>query len=396
MNCIKDEGIKNLQRYIKKPIFDRDNVKEAIGEVLKQIDKNLDTFTYKFPTSSSVNNIYPSKDNTDWTSSFWTGMLWLAYEITGDDKYKKVGDIHVKSFKQRIEEKISVDHHDLGFLYTLSCVSAYKLTGNEDAKEAALMAADYLTGRYFEKAGIIQAWGDLNDPKQRGRMIIDCCMNLPLLYWASEVTSDPKYHNMAYSHAKQASRYIIREDGSTFHTFYMNVETGDPVEGKTHQGFGDNSCWARGQAWGIYGFPLTYKYEKDWELIDVSKKITNYFINRLPEDEVCYWDLLFTEGIEQEKDSSAAAIAACGLLELSKNLPLTDEYKTLYENAALRILKSLWKNYTYKHDPKSNGILLHGVYAKPQGAGIDECCIWGDYYYFEALVRLYKDWQMYW
>lgn len=396
MTLVRDEGIKNFERYKASPIFNKEDVKKSIYEILNKIDENLDVFTDKFPASSSINNIYPAVENTDWTGAFWTGMLWLAYEITGDEKYKRVGDIHVKSFKRRIEEKIVVDHHDLGFLYTLSCVSAYKLTGNEDAKEAALMAAEYLTKRYFDKAGIIQAWGDLKDPKQRGRMIIDCCMNLPLLYWASEVTGDPKYHDMAYSHAKQASKYIVREDASTFHTFYMNVETGEPVEGKTHQGYADSSCWSRGQAWGIYGFPLTYKYEKDWELIELTKKLTNYFINRLPEDEVCYWDLVFSEGTGQERDSSAAAIAVCGLLELAKSLPLSDQYRTTYENAALMILKSLSENYTYRHDPKSNGILLHGVYAKPQGTGIDECCIWGDYYYFEGLVRVYKDWQLFW
>lgn len=402
MSSVKMEDIKKVERYLQRPDINRDYIKKAIDDVLKKIDENLEYFTDKFPGPSSVNNVYPPittedwKDNDDWTSSFWTGMLWLAYEITGDEKYRKVADLQVKLFKKRIEDKVGVRHHDLGFLYSISCVAAYKLTGSEEAKEAALMAAEHLTTRYLDKAGIIQAWGDLNNPEQQGRMIIDCCMNLPLLYWASEVTGDPKYHDMAYSHAMQASKYIVREDASTYHTYYMNVETGEPRFGRTHQGYSDDSCWARGQAWGIYGFPLTHKYEKNYELIELAKKIANYFINRLPEDEVCYWDLLFTEGNEQERDSSAAAIAACGLLELLKSLPLMDEYKTIYENVVLKMLKSLNENYTYKQDPKSNGILLHAVYAKPQGRGVDECCIWGDYYYFEALVRVYKDWQLYW
>lgn len=402
MKDIIDEGIKKIERYSKRPEIDRDYIKKAIDDVLKKIDENLEAFTDKFPAPSSINNVYPPittenwKDNSDWTSSFWTGMLWLAYEVTGDEKYRKVAEIQVKLLKKRIEDKVGVSHHDMGFLYSLSCVAAYKLSGSKEAKEAALMAAEHLTTRYLDKAGIIQAWGELNNPEQQGRMIIDCCMNVPLLYWASEVTGDPKYHNMAYSHAKQASRYIVREDASTYHTYYMNVETGEPRFGKTHQGYSDDSCWARGQAWGIYGFPLTYKYEKDYELIELTKKITNYFINRLPEDEVCYWDLSFTEGNEQERDSSAAAIAVCGMLELLKSLPLTDEYKNIYENAVLKILKSLNENYSYKHDPKSNGVLLHAVYARPQGRGVDECCLWGDYYYFEALVRVYKDWQLYW
>ncbi|MBZ4644523.1 MAG: glucuronyl hydrolase [Clostridia bacterium] len=133
----------------------------------------------------------------------------------------------------------------------------------------------------------------------------------------------------------------------------------------------------------------------DWELMELAKKVTNYFLNRLPEDYVCYWDLIFTDG-QEERDSSAAAIAACGMLEIAKHLPLSDPYKRIYENAALMIVKSLAENYTTASCPQSNGILLHAVYSKPHRKGVDECNIWGDYYYFEALVRLIKDWKLYW
>jgi unsaturated chondroitin disaccharide hydrolase len=274
-------------------------------------------------------------------------------------------------------------------------VAAYKLTGNEQAREQALKAADLLIERYFAKAGIIQAWGDLNDPEQRGRMIIDCCMNLPLLYWAGETKDDPTYGQIAHCHVQQSARYLIREDASSYHTFYMDVETGEPRYGKTAQGHTDGSCWARGQAWAMYGFPLSYIYTHDETLLDLSQKVTNYFLNRLPADDVCYWDLDFTEG-DEERDSSAAAIAVCAMLEMAKHLPLMNTYKSVYENAALHILKSLTDNYTAKRDPRSNGVLLHAVYGKPQQNGVDECCIWGDYYYFEALVRVNKDWQLYW
>jgi unsaturated chondroitin disaccharide hydrolase len=392
---IIDEGVKDLEEYRSKESINKEFIAEEIKYILKKIDENLETFTYKFPPPSSKNNVYEPTENTQWTSSFWTGMLWLAYEVTGDEKYRKVAEIQLKSFKERIEKRQHTDNHDLGFLYTLSCVAAYRLTGNEEAKQTALEAAELLANRYFDKAGIIQAWGDLKNPEQRGRMIIDCCMNLPLLYWASEVTGDKKFYEMADSHANQAAKYIVREDASTFHTYYMDVETGEPRYGTTHQGYADDSCWSRGQAWGIYGFPLSYVYTGNWELIELSKKLTNYFLNRLPEDKVCYWDLCFTEG-DEERDSSAAAIAVCGMLEIAKKLPLTDELREVYENAAIKITKSLAENYTTKACPESNGILLHAVYGKPQKNGIDECCIWGDYYYFEALVRLSKDWRMYW
>jgi unsaturated chondroitin disaccharide hydrolase len=395
MSEVKFEVIKDLDRYSSKVDFTKEEVKTAIDFVLKKIDENLEEFTYKFPAPASKNNVYEAIDNIDWTSCFWTGMLWLAYEVTNDEKYRMVAEVQLQSFKKRIDEKLYIDTHDLGFLYSLSCVAAYKLTGNEEAKETALKAAEELTKRYFDKAGIIQAWGDLNDPSQRGRMIIDCCMNLPLLYWATEITGDKKYYDIAYNHVLQAVKYIIREDASTYHTYYMDVETGEPKYGKTQQGYSDSSCWARGQAWGILGLPLSYIYTGNSELLEPAKKLANYFINRLPEDEVCYWDLIFTEGT-QERDSSGAAIAVCGLMELSKHLPLTYEYKSLYENTALKILKSLSENYTSKEAPESNGVLLHSVYAKPDNKGIDECCIWGDYFYFEALVRASKSWNLYW
>lgn len=395
MKSIANEPIKNKEKIMADTGFSREDCEKAISFVLKKIDQSLDAFTYKFPASASINNVYPGIDNTDWTACFWTGMLWLAYEVTGDVKYRKIAEIHLESFKKRIDERIAIETHDLGFLYSLSCVAAYRLTGNEEAKKTAIKAADTLMERYLEKAGIIQAWGNLNDPEQKGRMIIDCCMNLPLLYWATEVTGDKKYYNAAHSHVMQAAKYIIREDASSYHTFYMNVETGEPRFGKTSQGYSDDSCWSRGQAWGIYGFPLSYIYTGEYELIELAKKTGSYFLNRLPEDNVCYWDLIFTEGTE-ERDSSAAAIASCGFLEMAKHQPLTDSTRRVYENAAIKIVKSLADNYTSAACPESNGVLLHAVYGKPQGSGVDECNIWGDYFYFEALVRLLKDWKLYW
>lgn len=124
--------------------------------------------------------------------------------------------------------------------------------------------------------------------------------------------------------------------------------------------------------------------------------MANYFLNRIPDDLVPYWDLVFTEGDDQERDSSAAAIAACGMIELAKHLPLTDPSRRLYENASLHLLKSLTENFSAASAPESNGVLLHATYNKPRGMGVDECNIWGDYFYFEALVRLLKDWKPYW
>lgn len=391
---IKDEGIKGRADYTRFELPPREYYQQAIQDILTKIDGNLEIFTDKVPAPASRNLVYEAIDNTYWTSSFWSGMLWLAYEISGAAKYRRVAEEQLNLHRRRLDEQIKIDTHDLGFLYTLSGVAAFKLTGNQEAKNLALKAAEHLTGRYWEKAGIIQAWSTMDDPEERGRMIIDCLLNLPLLYWASEVTGNTRYREIAYNHACQNARYIVREDASTFHTFYLDTETGQPIGGKTHQGFADGSCWARGQSWGIYGFPLSYRYTGDWKLIEVAKKLSNYFLNRLPEDKVPYWDLFLDGGVE--RDSSAAAITACGLLELSRHLPLSDSTKRIYENAALSIIKSLTNHYTTKEVPDSNGVLLHGLQHKPKGLGVDECCIWGDYFYFEALVRVIKDWKPYW
>ena len=395
MKNILTEPIKNPERFLSKKL-DKAYIEQAISKVLKKIDIMMERFGERFPFCASENGKYEVIENIEWTTGFWTGMLHLAYEYTGNEKYRALADKHVLSFKERIERKgKDVQHHDLGFLYTLSCIAAYKVYGNETAKKAALEAADFLCTRYLKNAGIIQAWGDLNDPEQQGRMIIDCNLNLPLLYWASETTGNGEYKKIAYTHVKNAQKYIIREDASTFHTFYMDVETGKPKFGKTHQGKSDDSCWARGQAWGVYGFMLSYAYTKDVSLLETVEKLTAYFLNRLPDDLIPYWDLSITNGSDEPRDSSSAAIVVCGLLELLKYLPLTDEKRGFYENVVYAMVKNMNELYVSTNIGE-DGVLAHSTYALPQGKGIDEFCSWGDYYYFEALMRMYKTWQPYW
>lgn len=388
---IIDEGIKRIERFENIMPLTKKEIEDALEYAVCKVRKNIPEFTHEFPSASSENGVYKATENHCWTTGFWTGILWWAYDYTKDDVFKKAAEIQCKSFKHRIENEIYVDHHDLGFLFELSCIKGYELTGNEEMKETAIKAANRLIKRYKEKGEFIQAWGNIDDPSAY-RLIIDCMLNLPLLYWASEVTKDGKYADIASKHAKTAFSTVIREDASTHHTYYFDPETGRPKNGATHQGASDDSAWARGQAWGIYGFPLSYKYTKNDDYIKGSEKLINYFLNRLPEDYVCYWDLVYSDGDPQEKDSSAAAIAICGILELLKDKE--SKYSVYYKNAVSAILRSLNKNYTTRNTENSNGILMHGVYAKPQGIGIDECCIWGDYYYIEALVRLYRQMHM--
>jgi unsaturated chondroitin disaccharide hydrolase len=394
MKTVMKEEIQSRDKFASTTLG-RDELEQAISFVLKQIDRKLEAFTHAFPGPTTTSLQYEAGDNVHWTTGFWTGQLWLAYEVTGEERYRAAAEIHTESFDRRIRERIDIETHDLGFLYTLSCVSAYKLTGSLKAKEAALEAADRLMDRYLPQAGIIQAWGNLSDPNQRGRFIIDCLNNLPLLYWASEVSGERRYAEAAERHLEQTASHIVREDSSTYHTYYMNPETGEPLYGKTSGGYADDSCWARGQAWGICGFPLNYAYVRDEQYLKLGKKLIHYFWNRLPGDLIPYWDLSLS-GQEVPKDSSAAAIAACGMLQLADALPETDADKGIYEKMAVAIVGSLIRSYSAASEPECDGLLLHAVYSVPQGMGVDECNLWGDYYYFEALVRLSKDWKMYW
>jgi unsaturated chondroitin disaccharide hydrolase len=395
INSIFVEEIKNPERFKNEKLLTRNEVKIAIDKAISKIAINMEKFKDKYPTPATFDNKYKLIDNIEWTNGFWTGLLWLAYDHTKDNKFKELAETNVLSFKKRIDDKVEVDHHDMGFLYSLSCVAAYKLTGNEVAKEAALDAAKYLTRRYQDNGKFIQAWGELGD-KDNYRLIIDCLLNIPLLYWASKETGNKKYYEMAYNHYVTACNNVIRNDASAFHTFYFDNQTGEPIKGVTRQGYNDESAWARGQAWGIYGIPLNYVYTKDENVFNLYKGMTNYFLNRLPEDYICYWDLIFGDNDNQSRDSSSAAIAVCGMHEMNKYLAETDKDKETYKYAMHAILRSLITNYTFEKDSKADALLLHGVYSWHSGKGVDEGNIWGDYYYLEALIRFYKDWELYW
>ena len=371
---------------------------------MKQVERNLPEFTEQFPGANSFELFYKPGPNVDWTTGFWTGEIWLAYENAATEKekeeFRRAGEIQVQSFLERITNRVNVDHHDMGFLYSLSCVAAYKLTGMEKAKKAALLAADNLLSRFQPVGKFIQAWGEMG-AKDNYRFIIDCLLNIPLLYWAFEETGEEKYRDVAEQHIHTALANVIREDNSTWHTFFMDPETGKPDHGATCQGYKDGSAWARGQAWGVYGTALGYRYTKREEYIGYFKRVTDYFLNHLPEDLCPYWDLTFGDGDDEPRDSSSAAIAACGMLEMSRHLEA--EEAAYYTSIAGKLMKAMIDRYSVKDKKESNGLLLHGTYSKKSPyntctpEGVDECVIWGDYFYMEAMKRfLDPDWIIYW
>lgn len=376
----------------------------AMEQSIRQVRKNLPLFAGEFPSACSRHNYYEHTANDDWTDGFWTGELWLSYEATGEACFQEAAVEHVKSFHQRIIDRVVVDHHDMGFLYTPSCVAAYKLAEDPEvralAKKAALMAADNLMGRFQEKGGFFQAWGPLG-AKDNYRLIIDCLLNLPLLFWASRVTGDARYETYANRHIRTALSCLIRKDYSTFHTFFFDPETGNPVKGVTAQGHRDDSIWARGQAWGVYGCALSYAYQREETYIELFEKLAATYVNGLPEDLIPYWDFDFTDGSPEPRDASSAAIVACGMLEMSKYLD--EERAAYYTGVARRLMKALTDRCLYRESDRTDGILLHSTYCQglqPDGSlqdGADECTLWGDYFYMEALTRLKGNWDAcYW
>ena len=225
-------------------------------------------------------------------------------------------------------------------------------------------------------------------------------LNVPLLFWATEVTGDEKYRRVALTHTKTSMSNLVRPDHSTYHTYFFDPETGAPVRGATCQGYKDDSCWARGQAWGVYGTAISYRYTKRPEYLEAFRRVLSYYLDRLPEDLIPYWDMTFTEGDTEPRDSSSASIVACGLLEAAKyaNPDQAAEYTLL----AAQMLGSVAEHYAVRQGPQGIGLVRHGTYSKKSPyntctpEGVDECVSWGDYFYMEGLTRLTKDWTLYW
>ncbi|MGG1551602.1 MULTISPECIES: glycoside hydrolase family 88 protein [Paenibacillus] len=367
--------------------------KQAIEEALHKTKLNIERFGDQFPHVSE-NDTYQLNPNTEWTDGFWSGILWLSYQYSGDPAFKAAAERTVASFKQRIENNVALEHHDIGFLYSLSSKAQWIIERDEAAKQLTIQAADVLMKRWRPKGQYIQAWGPEGHPDNGGRIIIDCLLNLPLLYWASDVTGDPKYREVAEIHADLSRRYLVRGDDSSYHTFYFDQETGEPLRGGTHQGYSDGSTWTRGQSWGIYGFALSYRYTKNPLYLETAKRLARYFFERLPEDNVVYWDFNAPVNAETKRDSSASAIASAGALEILEHLAADDPDRAFLEEGIQKSMTGLIKSYTSPKD--AQGFIERGSYSVRGGAAPDDYMIWGDYYFLEALVRLEKGIHGYW
>lgn len=364
---------------------------DELQALTEKVRLNMGRFGSQFPSACSQNEKYRIKNNDDWTNGFWTGMQAIAYEFSGDTDFLEGIRTNVISFQERLNNHHVLDHHDIGFLYSLSAGAYYKITKDEESKKLIIAAAEVLLKRFHHSAGFLQAWGDMKDPKEY-RLIIDSLINLPLLYQASKISQDEKYKIAADKHFHHVINNIFRDNYSSHHTFFFDTENGLPLRGETFQGFSDSSCWARGQAWAILGLPLNWCRGHNFPDRILYDKVCNYFFQHLPEDSIPYWDLNFTAADKQPRDTSALAIAICGLLE-ARNC-FTD---SRYQDIASKLLYKLKNFASASHDNNCEGLIKHGVYAFSHNKGIDECNLWGDYYYMEALYRLYQpDWKGYW
>lgn len=320
---------------------------------------------------------------TSWTSGFFPALLWYIYDFSGQEKWKETAHRWTMRLKPIVRNQYK--DHDLGFMIYCSFGNGYRLTENPEYKEIILETADSLSRLFNPNAGTILSWPWAAQNKGwRHNTIIDNMMNLELLFWASKNGGKKQWYDMAVTHAQTTMKNHFRDDFSSYHVVVYDSITGEVKQKLTHQGFADSSMWARGQAWGIYGFTMTYRETQMPEFLETAKKAANIFIERLPEDYVPYWDFDAPNIPDEPKDASAAAIAASALIELSTLVENPDE-KAKYRQTAQKMLHSLSANYLAQGT--NNAILLHSVGNKPGDSEIDVPIIYADYYFVEALLR---------
>jgi unsaturated chondroitin disaccharide hydrolase len=336
----------------------------------------------RFPRSVRGDTLF-AVPSWDWTSGFYAGSLWYMYDYTKDKKWEDAARQWTSGLES---EKFNTRTHDLGFMLYCSFGNGLRLKNDPAYKDIMIQGAKSLTKRFNPNTGVIKSW---DHAKGQYLVIIDNMMNLELLFWATKVTGDSSFYKLAVTHAVTTMKNHFRADNSSYHVLKYDTITGDVLSKKTAQGYADESAWARGQAWGLYGYTMTYRETKDKRFLDQAVKIADFFLSHpnLPADKVPYWDFNAPNIPNEPRDASAAAIAASGLLELSGYV----KDGKRYFNSAEQMLSSL-SSPAYLAKPGTNHdfILMHSTGHKPANSEIDVPIIYADYYYIEAMLR-YKD-----
>lgn len=321
-----------------------------------------------------------------WTSGFYPGILWYAYDVTGNEKWKEEAIKRTEVFE---DFKYITEHHDIGFMMFPAYGLGYEIGGKKEYKDILLTSANSLASRFNPKVGTIRSWSNKMHPRwQQHITIIDNMLNLELLFWAAKHGGDKKLYNIAVTHAETTMKNHFRPDNTSWHVIEYDSITGGILNRHTKQGYADDSRWSRGQAWGVYGYTMVYKETKDKKFLDFAQKITDKYLSLLPEDMVPCWDFDVANDPKEEKDASAAAVVASALLDLSTLVEDKVDQERYY-NAAIKMLKSLGSD-KYSGVGKADAFLLHSTGAKSLGHEIDVALIYADYYYIEALDRLKK------
>lgn len=400
--------LKNKERFLKSADLSYSDIQKSMERALLRLERNAHKFGDKMvqatdgilatdPKGISFNR-YLATDRVTWKTGIWTGLYHLAYLYSGDDKFLRVAKSHLKYYIEASKHPELHNDHDTGFKFTPSCVAAYKITGNEEAREAALRAAKILLDHYcpINKFIIRIGTGSKDEPADHYRMLVDSMMNIALLFWAYDETKNEAYRDAAIGHYRTTAQYLVRSDGSSYHHYQFDPETHAPVGGVTWQGNRNESCWTRGHAWLVYGYPVAYRYTNDEEVKRIHKAVSYYFMDNLPKDCLPYWDFDFTDGSYEPRDSSASAISLCGLYEMCKFLPDDSEQKVMYMNGADMMLKSLI-TICENTNEETDCLLGYVTNSRPHCQVIENCEPFGDYFFFEALVRKLKpDFELFW
>lgn len=361
-----------------------DWIDEALDKTLRKVERNIEAMGFRYPHVSIMGK-YNDQGPKFWTSGFWAGILWLYYSISKDEDAKMLAIRLEEGMDEVLDGFLSL-HHDVGFMWIPTSVAHYSYDGDLKARLRALKAASHLAGRFNPSGRFIRAWNDDVMADSQGLAIIDCMMNLSLLYWAGRELSDPRFINIATSHTDTVLASFRRPDGSYPHVVSFNPVTGEKICNLGGQGYGPKSAWARGQAWALYGMAIGYRETKDARYLSAAKEAANFFISNLPGTKVPLWDFRAPVENRDAEDSSASACAASGLLELS-SLTENDSESAYYREQAMEIMKGLYLHYS-DYSEKEQAIILRGTVNYPAGRNINVPIIYADFFFLEALLKL--------
>lgn len=353
----------------------------AVQKIIKSIAEFKDS--QKNPRNIGADNKTHFVASKDWTSGFYPGCLWYAYELTNDTAIRAAAERHTALVEQ---EKLNGTTHDMGFKVYCSYGNGYRLTGNPEYRDVLIQSAYTLITRFNPTVGCLRSW-DHHAHVWQFPVIIDNMMNLELLMWAFKETNDSAFYNIAVSHANVTMKNHFREDNSTYHVIGYDTLTGEVIQKHTHQGYAHETAWARGQAWGLYGYTMMFRETNDSAYLQQAEKIAEYILTHkaLPEDLIPYWDYDDPKIPDAPRDASAAAVTSSALFELSN---YSSENKERYKQAAEKILNVLSSDsYFAANDASHFFILEHSTGNMPANSEIDEPIVYADYYYLETILR---------